>query len=156
MLEQRNATNALRKSMKHFASLGKSHPEFMSSFDMKPLRKQVPAIDFPTIEAKNEYQSASVFMQALAESALEWKSNLPEGYTPSVLAVLYGGIQIHVNTMSQVSFNGIRIEGTMEGNPCLMLAHRSTVQVLCFGQKIMPDKPANPIGFVWQNNHVEV
>ena len=65
----------------------------------------------PTTEEMNEYRSAAVFIQALAEEAMEWRKQLPENYRPAILAVLYGGVQIPVHTLSQVSFHGIRIEG---------------------------------------------
>ena len=108
----------------------------------------------PTQEEINEYQSASVLMQALAEEALQWKERLPENYKPAILAILYGGIQIHVQTLSQVSFHGIRIEGSMNGAPCSLLAHQSTVQLLCYAEEIKGKR--NPIGFVWDNKRVEV
>ncbi len=110
----------------------------------------------PSQEEINEYQSASVFMKSLANEALQWKEQLPENYKPAVLAFLYGGVQIHVHTLSQVSFHGIRIEGTMNGSPCSLLTHQSTVQMLCYGEEITEEAPRYPIGFIWDNNKVEV
>lgn len=110
----------------------------------------------PTQEEVNEYQSASVLMQVLADEALQWKEQLPENYNPAIIAILYGGIQIHVQALSQVSFHGIRIEGTMNGSPCSLLAHQSTVQLLCYAEEVKSDVPRNPIGFIWNNKRVEV
>jgi len=110
----------------------------------------------PTQEEINDYQSASVLMRILADEALQWQKQLPEGYHPAILAVLYGGIQINVQTLSQVSFHGIRIEGTLNGAPCSLLAHQSTVQLLCYGEKIKPDAQRSPIGFIWNDNRTEV
>lgn len=110
----------------------------------------------PTQEEINEYQSASVLMKALADEALQWKEKLPEDFSPAILAVLYGGIQIHVQTLSQVSFHGIRVEGTLNGAPCSILAHQSTIQLLCYAEEVNSEVPRNPIGFVWDDNKIEV
>jgi len=63
-------------------------------------------------------------MSAIAEEALQWKDNLPENYRPAILAFMYGGIQINVNILSKVSFYAIKIEGTLNGAPCTLLAYQ--------------------------------
>lgn len=166
LLEQHSASEAIEKMLKPNPAIQK----LMGEMDQPMAR--VPAFDFPSVmssafrmpeiprmqtqEEVNEYQSASVLMQALAEEALAWKNRLQEDYAPAILAILYGGIQIHVQTLSQVSFHGIRIEGTMNGAPCSLLAHQSTVQLLCYAEKANSDFVRNPIGFVWDNHKVEV
>jgi len=110
----------------------------------------------PTHEQVNEYQSASVFMKAIADEAMVWKKQLPSNFRPAILAFLYGGVQIHVHSLSQVSFHGIRIEGRLDDRPCSLLAHQSTVQMLCYGEEQNKEKPSNPIGFLWENNSVEI
>lgn len=110
----------------------------------------------PKQEDVNFYQSASVLMKALANEAQQWKDRLPEGYRPAILALLYGGIQINAYSLAKVSFHGIRIEGTMNDAPCSILAHQSTVQILCYAEEIKEDAPRNPIGFIWDDNRVEV
>lgn len=107
-------------------------------------------------EQLNEYRSASAFMQAIAEEAMMWKQQLPEDFTPAILAVLHGGMQINVHTLSQVSFHGIRIEGSLNSAPCSLLAHQSTVQVLCYGQQIVEQEERRPIGFIWPDNDIKV
>jgi hypothetical protein len=87
---------------------------------------------------------------------LNWKNNLPENYSPAILAVLYGGIQIQVKTLSQVSFHGIKVEGTLNGALCSLLAHQSTIQLLCYAEEVKPDVPRNPIGFIWDGKLIEV
>lgn len=109
-----------------------------------------------TPEELNQYQSAGVFMQSLAEEAMAWQKQLPENYRPAIIAILQGGVQIQVNSLSQVSFHGIRIEGTLNGSPCSLLAHQSTVQMLCFGQEQTEQIKSNPIGFIWDTDSVEV
>lgn len=132
-------------------------PDFnYPSLDTYKMMPNIADIKVPTPEERNEYQSASVFMKALADAALSWKEQISNEYQPAVLAVMYGGIQIQVSSMAQVSFHGIRIQGTMNGSPCTMLAHQSTVQVLCYTEKLENDTPKNPIGFIWADNKVEV
>lgn len=117
---------------------------------------EIPLIEIETQEEINSYQSASILMKALADEALQWKKTLPENYKPAILAVLYGGIQINVHTLSQVSFHGIRVEGTMNGAQCSLLAHQSTIQLLCYAEEVNLKNPRNPIGFVWNDNKIEV
>lgn len=108
-------------------------------------------------EQLNEYQSASELMRSISEEAIRWRDNLPNKYRPAILAVLHGGIQIQVETLSQISFHGIRIAGLMNGAPCAMFAHQSTVQLLCYAEEIIDEAPPkNPIGFIWPGHTVEV
>lgn len=126
-----------------------SAPQIERSFDFTQLK-------IPSQEEVNGYQSASVLMQSLADEALRWQKSVPDGYAPAIIAILYGGIQIEVHTLEKVSFHGIRIGGVMDNFPCAILAHQSTVQMLCCAQKINPDIPKRPIGFMWDGQNVEV
>lgn len=110
----------------------------------------------PSEEESNRYQSASAFMSAVADAAREWKSTLPDGFEPRLIAVLQGGAFVQVDSIAQVSFHGIRIQGTLNEMPCAILAHQSTVQMLCLAQPVDPESPSNPIGFIWPENKVEV
>jgi hypothetical protein len=132
-------------------------PNFAIEHPVRYGMLEIPEMPKPRSQEEiNEYQSASVFMKTLSDEALLWKRQLPKNYRPAILAFLYGGLQIHVNTLSQVSFHGIRIEGTLNGAPCSLLAHQSTVQMLCYGEEISDATPKNPIGFIWSDNKVEV
>lgn len=121
-----------------------------------PQPELLAPIRVPTQQERNNYQSASVLMEALSKEALRWKKQLPENYKPAILALLYGGLQINVHSLSQVSFHGIQIEGTLNGAPCSLLAHQSTVQMLCYGEEITEDTPNRPIGFIWYGHNVQV
>lgn len=107
-------------------------------------------------QEQNWYRSASVLLRAISEEAVLWQQNLPENYRPAILAVLQGGIQIQVETLAQISFHGVRVTGTLNGGPCSMLAHQSSIQLLCFGEEVVENKPKNPIGFIWDGQKVEV
>ncbi len=148
-LSMKKAIEDMQKSM---AKIPKINIPSIASPDYRML--DIPKL--PTQEEVNDYQSASVLMEVLANEALQWKEQLPKDYTPAIRAILYGGIQIQVHSLSKVSFHGIRIEGLMNGAPCSLLAHQSTVQLLCYGEEVTPDMERHPIGFIWDNNKVEV
>lgn len=75
---------------------------------------------------------------------------------PVILAILNGGIQIDVERMAQESFHGIRIEGLLNGNPCMLLSHQSSVQLLCFVQKVEKENYRRKIGFIIDGVETEV
>jgi hypothetical protein len=110
----------------------------------------------PTPAERNEFQSAAVLMRAISDEAVKWKKSLPEGHRPAIMAFLHGGIQINVQALSQVSFHGIKVEGTLNGVPCSLLAHQSTIQLLCFAEAEKVDMPSNPIGFIWDGGSISV
>lgn len=137
------------------AELGKSLSGAMDIMRPIPMPKiEVPRI--PTDRERNDYQSAAVLMRELAETITQWRTAVPEDTQPAILAILYGGIQIHVHSLQEVSFHGIRIEGTLNGAPCVMLAHQSTVQLLCYVQPITEEEPKRKIGFVIGDQKMEV
>lgn len=109
-----------------------------------------------TAEEKNYYQSSGVLLSRLAESISQWRLQLSQDVQPAIIAILHGGIQINVERLSQESFHGIRIEGTMQTKPCVVLAHQSTVQLLCMVQTIAPpEHPARTIGFIIEGKETE-
>jgi len=120
--------------------------------ELTQFKPQIPA----SLEQQNDFQSASTFIESIANEALVWKEALPEGHSPRVLAFLYGGMSIEVKNLTKVSFSGIRIEGEYNGEPCALLAHQSTVQILCYGPKEKKPVKKLPIGFFWDENEVAV
>jgi hypothetical protein len=114
-------------------------------------------------EDENEYRSAGVLLQAMAVEAREWSKQLPANYRPAIVAILYGGLQVQVRSLAQVSFDGIRIEGTMGVDiPCSMLAHQNTIQLVCYAVELDTEKEHseevvhNPIGFIWADHEEEI
>ncbi|MET1255860.1 hypothetical protein [Aliikangiella maris] len=103
-------------------------------------QRPLPALNLPRqdceVREANEYQSAGILMRRLADTIMQWRSQLPEDEEPAILAIMHGGLQISVERLAQESFHGIRIEGNMNGSPCMLLAHQSTVQLLCFVKKV--------------------
>lgn len=126
-----------RDSMKNFA------------LPSMPIHETIRMPRIPTFEENNNFQSAGALLRRLAESITQWRSALPEEVQPAIVAILQGGIQIDVERLAQESFHGIRIEGTTQGSPCVVLAHQATVQLMCFVQPIQPpERPPRRIGFV--------
>ena len=97
---------------------------------------------------ENSYQSARALLQRLSQTMTDWRKELGDDVQPAILAILNGGLQVDVERMAQESFHGIRIEGLLNGNPCMLLSHQSSVQLLCFVQKIEKAKPRRKIGFI--------
>ena len=73
------ATEHLAKSAEAASKMQKSlgdlvKPISLPAFDFPSLdRYEIPEIDIPTPEERNAYQSASEFMKAISDPALDWK-----------------------------------------------------------------------------------
>ncbi len=103
----------------------------------------------PTHPAEqNLYQSAGALMRRLADTVTEWRAQVPEDSQPAILAILHGGVQISVTLLAEESFHGIRVEGTLNGAPCMLLSHQSSIQLLCYVAKVEPEAPRRTIGFI--------
>ncbi len=122
-------------------------------------QRQLPSLSIPQestqITANNEQESAGILMRRLADTIMQWRQQLPEDEEPAILAIMNGGIQINVERLAQESFNGIRIEGTMNGSPCMLLAHQSTVQMLCFVKHVEQPEKKRRIGFIIDGHEEE-
>ena len=115
--------------------------------------------EFCSREDENQFRSAGVLLQALAAEARAWSEKLPANFRPAIVAILHGGVQVQVSALAQVSFDGIRIEGTMgEDIPCSMLAHQGTIQLVCYAVELDEENDSseevakNPIGFIWADH----
>jgi hypothetical protein len=131
-------------------------PDFVPPAATNEIMCPLPAVC--SQEQLNEFRSAGVFLKSLSEEVQAWRQQLPAEFRPAVIAVLHGGIQIHVHSLAQVSFDGIRIEGSLEGAPCSLLAHQSTVQMLCYAEPV-PEEPAEAhrgIGFIWADGNIKI
>lgn len=108
-------------------------------------------------EEDDEFQSAGALLRRLHGTILLWKKSLTDDMQPAILAILYGGIQIQVTRLIAETFHGIRIEGTMNGSSCMILAHQSTVQLLCMMVPIDEGKEVRkPIGFMFEGKEQNV
>jgi hypothetical protein len=108
-------------------------------------------------EDLNEFRSAGVLLKAIASEAKAWAEKLPDNYRPAIMALLHGGVQVQVHTLAQVSFDGIRVEGMMGENPCSILAHQDTIQLVCHAICTDPEEEEpHPIGFIWPDHNEKV
>ena len=145
-LEKLNNSSALLQAQKHLSDFQK-----MSEVSIPPMPyiEPVRLPKIPTPEESNQYQSAAILLKRLAEAIRTWRTQLPEGLQPAVLALLHGGVQMNVETLAQESFHGIRIEGKIGGQASVVLAHQATIQLLCIAQPVeVPSQSRRPIGFV--------
>jgi hypothetical protein len=105
-------------------------------------------------QGNDRHQSAGDLMRRLAGTITQWRKELPQGVQPALLALAHGGVQISVTSLAQESFHGIRIDGHINGAPCMLLAHQATVQILCYAEEIKPpEQPKRSIGFVIDGEH---
>ena len=111
-----------------------------------------------SVEDANQYRSAGVLLQALANEARAWHQQLPPDYRPAIVAILHGGLQVQVRTLAQISFDGIRIEGQMGDSPCSLLVHQDTVQLVCYAERVGNEAKflQRPIGFIWPDKQEEI
>lgn len=113
--------------------------------------------EVPTEEEQlNLYRSAGVLMRRLADTVLQWREQLPDDQQPAIVAILNGGVQVNVERLAQESFHGIRIEGTVNGNPCMLLSHQSSVQLLCYVEQVEKEEFRRRIGFIIDGEEEEV
>jgi hypothetical protein len=146
----RKATEAIEHdpTRKAVDAIGANRPS-MGQFHLPALRlPECPLPDIPGPEESNAYQSARALMMRLADSIIQWRHQLPSDRQPAILAVLNGGLQIAVERLAEESFHGIRIEGKIDGNPCMVLAHQATVQLLCYIEKVEKEESRRSIGFI--------
>lgn len=117
----------------------------------------VPSRGAATVEEHHQFQSAGVMLRRLAMAIGQWRRELPPTVQPGLLALLNGGVQMDVEGLSQESFHGIRIDGTVGGVRCVVFAHQATVQLLCIEQPVRPPEMPlrRPIGFVIDGERTE-
>ncbi len=104
--------------------------------------------EMPTLEERHSYESSKDLIQSVVTTIRQWKKSQPVTCQPAVMALLHGGVQIEVNSLTNVSFHGMRIEGSLGGRPCVVLAHQATVQLLCYPAEPVNEQPRRKIGFV--------
>lgn len=124
------------------------HPE------VAPPRLEINQLNLANQEI-NDYRSAAELIRSLANTIRLWRQNTPADAQPAITAILSGGMQISVTRLAQESFHGIRIEGHVAGNPCMILTHQSNVQLLCYIEKIAEEAPERKIGFIVDGKETE-
>jgi hypothetical protein len=132
------ANDPILKGLKRRSSWRDEVPELRKSQGAAP-----PAAD-PT----GREPPAGEVVRWLADLVLEWRAQVSADEQPAIVAMLNGGVQLKVERISQESFHAIRIEGTIRDNPCTLLAHPATLQLLCYIEKVEGPGGRRRIGFV--------
>jgi len=110
---------------------------------MPPMTEILSSI--PT-EAKHRFESAGEFVSRLATRVSKWREQLPEDEQPVILALLPSGRAIEVWTIGEDGHSSVVVEGVMDESPCMFISHQAGFQVLCYTQKVAPEK-RRKIGF---------
>jgi hypothetical protein len=93
-------------------------------------------------------QSAANLINRLSLRYESWSQELSEE-SQLVIYALVSGFNIRVESLTEESHDGIAIQGilSLDNLPCLLLAHQSTLQLLCVAEPVTPEKPKRRIGF---------
>lgn len=130
------------------------------AYGMTPSGLIIPGYQIPKQQQRpanyDEHESAGAMLARLAQTIMEWRDALPEDAQPVITAIASGGVQIVVERLSQESFHGVRIEGLMNGSPCMLLAHQANLELLCFIEKVESVEFRRKIGFIIDGEEQEV
>ena len=116
----------------------------------------IPKGHVPTVEQAQSDDSAGGMLRRLAQTIIEWREELPEDAQPVITAIASGGVSIMVERMTQESHHGIRIEGKINDNPCMLLVHQANLELLCYIEKVKEVKFRRKIGFIIDGEEKEV
>lgn len=121
-----------------------------------PAGYQIPKGQVPTPQQAQSGDSAGSMLRRLAQTIVEWREQLPEDAQPVITAIASGGVSVMVERMTQESHHGIRIEGNMNGNPCMLLVHQANLELLCYIEKVQEVEFRRKIGFIIDGEEKEV
>ena len=117
---------------------------------------QIPKGHAPSQQDLQSGDSAGSMLRRLAKTIIEWREELPEDAQPVITAIASGGVSILVERMTQESHHGIRIEGKINDNPCMLLVHQANLELLCYIEKVKEVKFRRKIGFIIDGEETEV
>ena len=97
-------------------------------------------------EQHHRFESAGEFVRRLADRVSKWRERLPEDEQPVILALLPNGGSVDVWSVGEDGHSSVVVEGTMNEAPCMFISHQASFQILCYTQKVEPEK-RRMIGF---------
>ena len=97
-------------------------------------------------EQQHRFESAGEFVKRLAFRVQKWRERLGEDEQPVILAVLSNGNTIEVRSVGEDGHSSVVVEGVLDGAPCMFVSHQASFQILCYTQKVEPEK-RRKIGF---------
>ena len=116
----------------------------------------IPKGHRPSSQQAQSDESAGGMLRRLAQSITEWREALPEDAQPVITAIASGGVSILVERMTQESHHGIRIEGKLNNNSCMLLVHQANLELLCYIEQVKEVKFRRKIGFIIDGEESEV
>ena len=108
--------------------------------EMREMLARMPA------ESVHRFESAGEFVKRLAERVHQWREQLGEDEQPVILALLPNGKAIDVWSVGEDGHSSVVVEGSMDDSPCMFISHQASFQILCYTQKVEPEK-RRKIGF---------
>lgn len=98
-------------------------------------------------EHKHRFESSGEFIRRLAYRVSKWRDGLAEDEEPVIFALMSNGDAVVVHTLGEDGHSSVVVEGTLNGEACMLISHQSSFQVLCYTRKVEEEKPARKIGF---------
>ena len=154
-LQSNGLLDKLNETLKKNEAFNKNLDSYIGAQAKFELPKITP-IHIPNATEVNSYQSAGALVKRLANSIIEWREALPEDQQPAIHAILSNGLAIEVDCLSEETFHAVRIEGRINGAPCMLLVHQASVQLLCYVQKIEKEDDRRKIGFILDGERTDV
>ena len=108
--------------------------------DVQEILAHMPA------EEQHRFESAGEFVTRLAVRVAKWREQLPDDEQPIILALLPNGNAVEVWSVGEDGHSSVVVEGLMNDSPCMFISHQASLQVLCYTQKVEPEK-RRKIGF---------
>ena len=140
-----DAREALNTLLKHQSGL----QAFKRIANVRGPEIHVPEIPKIQMEKVTEYASAKVLLKSLNRYYADWSKTIEKDYQVVIYVILANGEPIRVNSLIEEGYNGIAIEGEMNGAPCLVLLQQSSLQFVCIAEKLEPSQPRRNIGFIF-------
>ena len=106
-------------------------------------------------EAQHRFESAGEFIRRLANRIQEWSKDLPEDEQMAILALLPTGGSVDVHQLGEDGHSSVVVEGLLDGKPCIFISHQASFQILCYTQKVEPEKKRR-IGFHVGGEELEI
>ena len=106
-------------------------------------------------EAQHRFESAGEFIRRLANRIEEWSKKLPDDEQTAILALLPTGGTVDIHRLGEDGHSSVVVEGVMDGKPCIFISHQASFQILCYTQKVEPEKKRR-IGFHVGGEELEI
>ena len=97
-------------------------------------------------ETQHRFESAGEFVKRLAHRVGKWRERLQEDEQPIILAMLPNGNAVEVWSLGEDGHSSVVVEGLLNNEPCMFITHQASFQILCYTQKVEPEKKRK-IGF---------